>query len=122
MTAFLIQEADSPRLTPTPRAGLVIGLRSTPVARPGKAPDLTRACQQPQLHPSPTSRSQLHQQSGIGALINLVDSRTTPREPFPAAKMAAMFSQNPVLNGPNYSFSDGAKTNNGELREHRFNP
>ncbi|KND90169.1 Proteasome subunit beta type-6, partial [Tolypocladium ophioglossoides CBS 100239] len=46
----------------------------------------------------------------------------TPRKPSPVAKMAAMFSQNPVMNGPNYSFSDGPKTNNGELREHRFNP
>ncbi|KAK5987369.1 Proteasome subunit beta type-6 [Cladobotryum mycophilum] len=36
--------------------------------------------------------------------------------------MAAMFSQNPLLNGPNYSFSDAPKTNNGEPREHRFNP
>jgi hypothetical protein len=38
------------------------------------------------------------------------------------AKMSAMFSQNPLMNGPNYSFSDAPKTNNGELREHRFNP
>ncbi|KAG6250297.1 hypothetical protein E4U23_001526 [Claviceps purpurea] len=36
--------------------------------------------------------------------------------------MAAMFSQNPVMNGPNYSFSDAPKANHGELREHRFNP
>ncbi|RGP79075.1 20s proteasome subunit beta 6 [Fusarium longipes] len=36
--------------------------------------------------------------------------------------MAAMFSQNPLMNGPNYSFSDAPKTNNGEFREHRFNP
>lgn len=36
--------------------------------------------------------------------------------------MAAMFSQNPLLNGPNYSFSDTPKAANGEFREHRFNP
>ncbi|KAM0265411.1 hypothetical protein ACHAQJ_000253 [Trichoderma viride] len=36
--------------------------------------------------------------------------------------MAAMFSQNPIMNGPNYSFSDAPKTAHGELREHRFNP
>lgn len=35
--------------------------------------------------------------------------------------MAAMFSQNPVLNGPNYSFSDAPRAN-GEPKEHRFNP
>ena len=37
-------------------------------------------------------------------------------------KMSAMFSQNPLMNGPNYSFSDTPRTNNGELREHSFNP
>ncbi|KAH0426280.1 proteasome component c5 [Colletotrichum kahawae] len=36
--------------------------------------------------------------------------------------MAAMFSQNPLMNGPNYSFSDAPKSANGEFREHRFNP
>jgi 20S proteasome subunit beta 6 len=36
--------------------------------------------------------------------------------------MSAMFSQNPLMNGPNYSFSDTPRSNNGELREHRFNP
>lgn len=36
--------------------------------------------------------------------------------------MAAMFSQNPVMNGPNYSFSDAPTTANGGHREHRFNP
>jgi 20S proteasome subunit beta 6 len=36
--------------------------------------------------------------------------------------MAAMFSQNPLMNGPNYSFSEAPKANHGELREHRFNP
>ena len=36
--------------------------------------------------------------------------------------MAAMFSQNPVMNGPNYSFSDAPQNHNGEPREHRFNP
>lgn len=34
----------------------------------------------------------------------------------------AMFSQNPVLNGPNYSFSDVPIDTVGGLREHRFNP
>jgi hypothetical protein len=38
-----------------------------------------------------------------------------------AADMAAMFSQNPLMNGPNYSFSDAPKTR-GEPREHAFNP
>lgn len=38
------------------------------------------------------------------------------------AKMAAMFSQNPLMNGPNYSFSDVPKTAHGEPRQHRFNP
>lgn len=32
-----------------------------------------------------------------------------------------MFSQNPLMNGPNYSFSDVPKSA-GEPREHRFNP
>ena len=36
--------------------------------------------------------------------------------------MAAMFSQNPLMNGPNYSFSDAPTTANGGHREHRFNP
>jgi 20S proteasome subunit beta 6 len=36
--------------------------------------------------------------------------------------MAAMFSQNPLMNGPNYSFSDVPKTAHGEPRQHRFNP
>jgi hypothetical protein len=36
--------------------------------------------------------------------------------------MAALFSQNPLMNGPNYSFSDVPKTANGDNREHRFNP
>ncbi|PHH90932.1 hypothetical protein CDD83_2231 [Cordyceps sp. RAO-2017] len=35
--------------------------------------------------------------------------------------MAAMFSQNPLMDGPNYSFVDTPKTA-GEPREHRFNP
>ena len=34
----------------------------------------------------------------------------------------AMFSQNPVLNGPNYSFADVPKDTVDGLREHRFNP
>lgn len=33
-----------------------------------------------------------------------------------------MFSQNPLMNGPNYSYSDVPQTNSGEPREHRFNP
>ena len=33
-----------------------------------------------------------------------------------------MFSQNPVMNGPNYSYNDVPQTNNGEPRQHRFNP
>lgn len=36
--------------------------------------------------------------------------------------MSAMFSQNPLMNGPNYSFSDAPKAANGQFREHRFNP
>lgn len=36
--------------------------------------------------------------------------------------MAAMFSQNPVLNGANYSYSDVPKANSGQPREHAFNP
>ncbi|POS78033.1 proteasome catalytic beta-6 [Diaporthe helianthi] len=36
--------------------------------------------------------------------------------------MAAMFSQNPLMDGPNYSFNDTPKTNNGEFRQHRFDP
>jgi 20S proteasome subunit beta 6 len=36
--------------------------------------------------------------------------------------MVAMFSQNPLMNGPNYSFSETPKTAGGEHREHRFNP
>ncbi|KAJ1331393.1 20S proteasome subunit beta 6 [Microdochium nivale] len=35
----------------------------------------------------------------------------------------AMFSQNPVLNGPNYSFAETpSKQNTSGFREHRFNP
>ncbi|KAI1311434.1 N-terminal nucleophile aminohydrolase [Xylaria venustula] len=34
----------------------------------------------------------------------------------------AMFSQNPVLNGPNYSFAEVPKDTVDGLREHRFNP
>lgn len=41
---------------------------------------------------------------------------------FKPAKMAAMFSQNPLMNGPNYSFNDAPTTNNGEFRQHRFDP
>lgn len=36
--------------------------------------------------------------------------------------MAAMFSQNPLMDGPNYSYADVPKTNNGEPRQHGFNP
>ncbi|KAL1873997.1 hypothetical protein VTK73DRAFT_603 [Phialemonium thermophilum] len=37
--------------------------------------------------------------------------------------MAAMFSQNPVMNGPSYSFNDAPKLNaSGGVREHRFDP
>ncbi|KAI0016069.1 N-terminal nucleophile aminohydrolase [Xylariomycetidae sp. FL0641] len=34
----------------------------------------------------------------------------------------AMFSQNPVMNGPNYSFADVPQDKVDGLREHRFNP
>ncbi|KEZ43163.1 Proteasome subunit beta type-6 [Scedosporium apiospermum] len=33
-----------------------------------------------------------------------------------------MFSQNPLMNGPNYSFSDTPHTAQGNIREHRFSP
>jgi len=34
-----------------------------------------------------------------------------------------MFSQNPVMNGPNYSFNDAPKVNAPEgARQHRFDP
>jgi 20S proteasome subunit beta 6 len=37
--------------------------------------------------------------------------------------MAAMFSQNPLMNGPNYSFNDTPRVNAPEgAREHRFDP
>ena len=37
--------------------------------------------------------------------------------------MAAMFSQNPLMNGPNYSISDTPRINAPEgAREHRFDP
>jgi hypothetical protein len=45
-----------------------------------------------------------------------------PYFPFSLANMAAMFSQNPLMNGPNYSFSDVPKTTNGDVRERRFSP
>lgn len=35
--------------------------------------------------------------------------------------MAAMFSQNPVMDGPSYSFNDTPRTT-GDAKEHRFNP
>lgn len=35
----------------------------------------------------------------------------------------AMFSQNPVLNGPNYSFAEvPSNQSTSGFREHRFNP
>ena len=34
----------------------------------------------------------------------------------------AMFSQNPVLDGPNYSFAEVPQDRVDGLREHRFNP
>jgi 20S proteasome subunit beta 6 len=36
--------------------------------------------------------------------------------------MAAMLSQNPLMNGPNYSFNEAPKTAAGENRQHRFVP
>lgn len=37
--------------------------------------------------------------------------------------MAAMFSQNPLMNGPNYSFNDSPRVTAPEgAREHRFDP
>jgi 20S proteasome subunit beta 6 len=37
--------------------------------------------------------------------------------------MAAMFSQNPLMNGPNYSINDTPRVNAPEgAREHRFDP
>lgn len=36
--------------------------------------------------------------------------------------MAAPFSQNPLMNGPSYSFSDAPKAAADNIREHRFNP
>lgn len=46
-----------------------------------------------------------------------------PSSPNPPEAMAAMFSQNPTLNGPNYSLSDVPRTAAPEgAREHRFDP
>lgn len=36
--------------------------------------------------------------------------------------MAAMFSQNPLMDGPSYSFNDAPKTSNDGFRQHRFDP
>lgn len=37
--------------------------------------------------------------------------------------MAAMFSQNPLMNGPNYSFNEAPRAQVPEgVREHRFDP
>lgn len=37
--------------------------------------------------------------------------------------MAAMFSQNPLMNGPNYSFNDAPRAAAPEgARQHRFDP
>jgi 20S proteasome subunit beta 6 len=38
--------------------------------------------------------------------------------------MAAMFSQNPVMNGPNYSFNQSAAPSSAAdgYRQHRFDP
>lgn len=35
-----------------------------------------------------------------------------------------MFSQNPLMNGPNYSFADTPRTHDGPegARQHRFDP
>jgi hypothetical protein len=54
--------------------------------------------------------------------LALFQKSENPIYDFEAAIMAAMFSQNPLMNGPNYSFSDTPKKNSGEPREHRFNP
>jgi 20S proteasome subunit beta 6 len=40
----------------------------------------------------------------------------------PEAKMAAMFSQNPLMNGPNYSFNQAPSTAAAGNKEHAFYP
>jgi 20S proteasome subunit beta 6 len=40
----------------------------------------------------------------------------------PEAKMAAMFSQNPLMNGPNYSFNQAPSTATAGNKEHAFYP
>jgi 20S proteasome subunit beta 6 len=37
-------------------------------------------------------------------------------------EMAAMFSQNPLMNGPNYSFNQAPATAAGGNKEHGFYP
>ena len=46
----------------------------------------------------------------------------TPALCAPEAKMAAMFSQNPLMNGPNYSFNQTPTTAAGGNKEHSFYP
>lgn len=58
-------------------------------------------------------------------LCNLQSSpfRNTPKLDSPTTSTMAMFSQNPLLNGPNYSFSEAPKFNAPEgARQHRFDP
>ena len=74
--------------------------------QPRSAADVVR---NPLSHHNPTAPSPLHFPSSADERLR-------------SAKMAAMFSQNPVMNGPNYSFSDAPQNHNGEPREHRFNP
>lgn len=50
------------------------------------------------------------------------DNIRFPQSDFSTTNIMAMFSQNPVMNGPNYSFADVPKDTVDGLREHRFNP
>ncbi|KAI1761191.1 N-terminal nucleophile aminohydrolase [Hypoxylon sp. FL1150] len=72
----------------------------------------------PDFSLEPTSTISIHRDH-----LYQPNSRTTGCLPaYYYATVMAMFSQNPVLNGPNYSFAEVPKDAVDGLREHRFNP
>jgi hypothetical protein len=74
----------------------------------------------------PTSTSDIivnsssHRPPKIPSTLSSFSTSLGDGPPACIAKMAAMFSQNPLMNGPHYATTDAPKTNN--YREHRFYP
>lgn len=124
---YLLAESSSFR-----SSGGLVG-RSSPQAVAGGRLQLTRELQpfEPQQAIKQTTSSDLCISSRHPNSIFLLHHRTPhrtaasshPSSPNPPEAMAAMFSQNPTLNGPNYSLSDVSRTTAPEgAREHRFDP